>query len=192
MTRFNKALALTEQVGSLPGTRFDAIPMTGAANFSGYGLMTTDATPNKANDSVYMLGDANLRVDFGQGSVKGTVTNFRGARGNVTDINSNKSFDVGGRIDLGADRSYIGDDPDEPADNLKPNEFYTSYSGELTVPGSTYIYTSGGLFGQFRGTTGNNAIKGLTARDPENVDRASNGRQTISDFEIVATNPAAP
>ena len=131
--------------GGMPGTAYSAIPTSGTATFTGPGTVSiferevttrNGVTTTEDESVVDMIGDATVRVNFGNG-------NFAGQINSLTAVN--RDLEVGNvtgsvRLINGA----IG------AGNF-PNELSGRYSANLTAFGETYQINDSTI-GILRGT----------------------------------------
>ncbi len=150
---------MLNRVQELHPTAFAAIPTAGSASFEGTGNFYIDRDRTTTGDGLFILGDASITADFEERTVTGDITNFVGAT-NITLVGENEvnvadieALDVSGRIDLGLNESFIGDDAGTRTN--RPNDWFADYQGTLVADGETYAL-DGEIDGQFYGTRVNN------------------------------------
>lgn len=150
---------MVSRVQNMHPTVWDAMPTAGSAEFTGTGNFYIDRVRETQGDGIFVLGDATITADFADAKITGQITNFVGATNvylNEADeilLDSVRSVDVSGRIDLGLNESVIGDDAGTRTS--RPNDWYADYEGTLTADGEVYAL-DGDIDGQFYGTRVNN------------------------------------
>lgn len=143
-------------IDEMPGTVFDAVPVTGTATFTGSAFVTIE-NENRRTDVFALVGDTEVVVDFATAddAVSGGVTNFRQTRIN------NTSLFVPGEITF--DAGVIGGD--------EVNNLAFDYAGSVTA-GGTAFRLDGRLVGKLRGTrtapeTGQSVVRAISVEDRE-------------------------
>ncbi|SEW01157.1 hypothetical protein SAMN04488515_0638 [Cognatiyoonia koreensis] len=122
-------------------TRFDAVPTTGDATFTGLGgVQISDA------DGVVLsgMGDVSVTVDFGTEAVSGGLTNITGYTGTAAEVAAataamDDTSDISGELSLSRGDIFT----------LRPNAFGVDYDGTLGADG--YV-VDGRALGEFKGT----------------------------------------
>ncbi|MGB5559062.1 MAG: hypothetical protein WBN04_13765 [Paracoccaceae bacterium] len=154
--RTQEASDLTDELGKYHNASWSGMPTKGSAKFDGFSAITIDT----ASQTLALIGLAELKANFGAGTVTGTLTDFNGGY-------SSGSIDAyGGNITVS--NGQIG----LPV----PNAFIADYNGTLTG-NSESVVLGGGMTGVFKATpirgvlaasdalTATAAIDGVTAVD---------------------------
>lgn len=186
---------LAESLGDLSPTRFTAMPTTGTATFTGVASLFIDPVEATDADDIVVLGDMTATADFALGTLRGQVDNLNGATAFTS--NGYGEIPVGGRLQIGARDSVVGNDADDNRTS-RPNDFYADYRGQITLADGTYA-VDGTIDGQFIGTRtadGVMPIRGLAGFGEGVAIRGTEGTADFveygADLEIVGRTPARP
>lgn len=154
---------LRADVQSMPVAGTSTMPTVGSATYLGYATVLAD-TPS----ATQLIGDAEVRANFTNGTVTGTLSDFVGT------VNGSDYANYSGTLAL--NNGTIG--------SGSPSALQSDLSGTLSST-TDRLTVTGGVQGNFRNNGALNAA-GLTAADTTGTDFIVNGAGFEGDVGIVA------
>lgn len=186
--RVKRAIAEGAELTRSSPTAFNAMPTSGRATFKGEGFVYIDPVEARDDDDLLLVGDASLTARFGAGTLRGSITNMVGGKGETRA--TAETFNVGGRIDIGENTSIIGDDFDDNRTS-DPNDWYADAEGRVTTPDGTFDVKAI-LEGKFIGTRVNNPNTDITTKGiiggSDGGFATRNGREMAAEIEVFGTH----